>query len=62
MDGELTGEIVNETGRRIASCAPQIAFLDSTLLNKEAPLVGTGSQIGTAKKVVVAPHYAPGHW
>ena len=77
--GELTGDIVSEVGRRIATSAPQVAFLDSTFLNKVAPIEGmgtkcrpqywasiisddTGSQIGTAKKVVIAPHYVPGHW
>ena len=78
VGGELTGIIVNEVGRRIASYAPQTAFLDSTFLSKAAPLVGNssncrrkllvsmigsdaGSQIGAAKKVIVAPHYVQGH-
>ena len=41
---KLTGDIVNEVGRRIANSAPHVAFLDSTFLHKVAPTNGVGEK------------------
>ena len=41
--GELTGDIINEVGRRIFASAPHVAFLYSTFLAKVAPINGEGS-------------------
>jgi hypothetical protein len=37
---KLTGDIINEVGRRITRHAPHVAFLDSTFLHKVAPTEG----------------------
>ena len=42
--GLVTGDIVNEVGRRIATSAPHVALLDSTFLRKVAPTNGPGTQ------------------
>ena len=42
--GELTGDIINEVGRHIATSAPHVAFRDSTFLHKVAPTNGAGSK------------------
>ena len=41
---KLTGEIINEVGRRIANSAPHVDFLDSTFLYKVAPANEVGGR------------------
>ena len=42
--GGLTGDIINEVGRRISASAPHVAFLDSIFLYKVAPINCMGSK------------------
>ena len=41
---KLTGDIINEVGRRITRNAPHVAFLDSTFLHKVAPIDGVADR------------------
>jgi hypothetical protein len=42
--GKLSGDIINEVGRRITAHAPHVAFLDSTFLELVAPIGKEGTK------------------